>query len=304
MLNARMSDQDQQNVAGLQHDVQRLLGRCVLRLQEYERLLKHMVALQQISGTPETLLDVMAARHAESSGRTLGILINRLMSDYIRPEGKEFPNQPLGPHNGSAYFRTQMYLDISQEDYHALEVVLKGLVKLRNDLVHHFIEHHEIGTVDGCLRARDALCGAGEQIEGHFKQLVTFAHYQDQARRMAAEAIQSPEFMEMIINGIAPDGQIHWPMAGIVEALKRAARELSTDGWASVDEAARWVAAHHPEQTPSKYGCSRWRHVIHESGQFEQRRLIRNGQSGMWFRERPNRELTGQRRNRQRSQKG
>jgi len=32
-------------VAALQHEVQRKLGRCILRLQQYERLLKAMVAV-------------------------------------------------------------------------------------------------------------------------------------------------------------------------------------------------------------------------------------------------------------------
>src|SRR3546814_4746275 len=71
----------------------------------------------------------------------------------------------------------------------------------------------------------------------------------------------------MLLNGIGPDGTIHWPMAGIVSALHQALRELAVDGWASLDAAARWMSENHPEQTPQKYGCARWRHVIHESGQ-------------------------------------
>src|SRR3546814_10846435 len=76
-------------------------------------------------------------------------------------------------------------------------------------------------------------------------------------------------------------------MAGIVSALHQALRELAVDGWASLDAAARWMSENHPEQTPQKYGCARWRHVIHESGQFELRRMTHNGQFGAWFRARP-----------------
>src|SRR3546814_15104784 len=76
-------------------------------------------------------------------------------------------------------------------------------------------------------------------------------------------------------------------MAGIVSALHQALRELAVDGWASLDAAARWMSENHAEQTPQTYGCARWRHLIHESGQFELRRMTHNGQFGAWLRERP-----------------
>src|SRR3546814_17187672 len=91
----------------------------------------------------------------------------------------------------------------------------------------------------------------------------------DATKLAMAELVRAPEFQSMLLNGIGPDGTIHWPMAGIVSALHQALRELAVDGWASLDAAARWMSETHPEQTPQKYGCARWRHVIHESGQFE-----------------------------------
>ena len=38
-----------------QRDVQRLLGRCMLRIQQYERLLKAMLAHHEVDGPVETL---------------------------------------------------------------------------------------------------------------------------------------------------------------------------------------------------------------------------------------------------------
>ena len=42
-------------VPDLQRTVQRKLGRCMLQLQQYERLLKAMVAHSELSGPPERL---------------------------------------------------------------------------------------------------------------------------------------------------------------------------------------------------------------------------------------------------------
>lgn len=279
---------DQTDIVGPQHEVQRLLGRCVLRVQQYERLLKAMIAAQKLSGTPETLPYALDARRAEASDKTLGTLVGRLMGDYIMKEGDERPDNTQNHPGNSSHFIFRMQLTIPPESYETLKTDLRELVTLRNTLVHHFIELHDLWTVDGCLRAQDALTRSYAEIDRHFEQLSTFAGHMDDTRKATAEAMQSPQFLDMILNGIGPDGQIHWSVAGIVGALRRAFSELSTDGWVNVDAAARWVSEHEPEQTPKKYGCSRWRQVIHESGQFELRRFTHKGQFGAWFRERSN----------------
>ena len=278
---------DQSDIAVPQREVQRLLGRCLLRLQQYERLLKAMIAAQQMSGTPESLPHALDARKAEASDKTLGTLIGRLMGDYILKEGCEPCDDAAEQTSSSIQFGFRMQLNLPAESHEALKAELRELVTLRNSLVHHFLDLHDLWTIDGCLQAQNALHRSYAEIDRHFEQLVTFAGYMDEARKAAAEIMQSPQFREMVVNGIAPDGQIHWPAAGIVGALREAIQELSIDGWVNLDAAARWVSEHHPQQTPQKYGCSRWRHVIHESGQFELRRFTHNGLFGAWYRERP-----------------
>lgn len=283
-----MAVPDQSDISGPQREVQRLLGRCLLRLQQYERLLKAMIVFQKLSGTSEMLPHALDARRAEASDKTLGTLIGRLMGDYILKEGCELPDDTHKQPDGSTHFSFRMQLKLPTERHEALKTELRELVTLRNTLVHHFIDLHDLWTIDGCLQAQGALSRSYAEIDRHFEQLVTFSGYMDEARKAAAELVQSTQFHEMVVNGIAPDGKIHWHLAGIVGALREAFHTLSIDGWVNLDAAARWIAEHHPQQTPRKYGCSRWRHVIHESGQFELRRFMHNGQFGAWYRERRN----------------
>src|SRR3546814_15168102 len=84
-----MADPDRDDIATPQREVQRLLGRCLIRIQQYERLLKAIVALQEISGTTQTLPHAIEARRAETSDKTLGTLIGRLLGGYIITEGVE-----------------------------------------------------------------------------------------------------------------------------------------------------------------------------------------------------------------------
>lgn len=55
-----------------QHEIQRLLGRCLLRLQQYERLLKAMVAHQQLAGPVAELERIRAKRIAALQARPWG----------------------------------------------------------------------------------------------------------------------------------------------------------------------------------------------------------------------------------------
>ncbi len=279
-----MIDVNQSEVADAQREVQRLLGRCLLRVQQYEKLLKHLIAEQAISGTPETIHRNMDARRAEAAGLTLGVLVGRLLGDYIQKEGSDAPEEAPDQNQGSHFsFRLQVHLP--DESYEALKADLRALVTLRNSLVHHFIEQHDIQTLDGCLLAQAELHRSYAEIDRRVEQLRTFADEFNQTRKEAAKLMASPEYIEAVVNGIMPDGQVHWPGAGIVYVLRRAFRELSVDGWANLEVAARWVAEQEPEQTPKKYGCSSWRQAVHESGQFELCNFTHNGQSGRWYRE-------------------
>src|SRR3546814_5756964 len=64
-----MADPDRDDIATPQREVQRLLGRCLIRIQQYERLLKAIVALQEISVTTQTLPHSIDARRAEPSDK-------------------------------------------------------------------------------------------------------------------------------------------------------------------------------------------------------------------------------------------
>ena len=53
-----------------QREVQRLLGRCLLRLQQYERLMKAIVAHSDLSGPAHALEEIRAPRVDEAFTKT------------------------------------------------------------------------------------------------------------------------------------------------------------------------------------------------------------------------------------------
>ncbi len=66
-----MTANSDEALQALQREVQRLLGRCLLRLQQYERLIKAIMADYEISGPAHALEEVRAARMTATAGKTV-----------------------------------------------------------------------------------------------------------------------------------------------------------------------------------------------------------------------------------------
>lgn len=267
----------------LQREVQRMLGRCLLRLQQYEKLMKAIVAHHEISASGSPLESNQAERIADAANKTLGTLVGTLLGTYVTGGDQDEVAEPDVPDNIIS-FKMKMSLRMSAEDFDTTQNDLKELVLLRNNLVHHFIDQHDLWSLDGCRGAQESLVAAYSRVDQHFEQLRGWAEHMDQARRLAAEFAQSDAFRDLVINGIAPDGSVDWPAAGIVRTLREAADQLAVDEWTPVATAGRWIAERYPDQLPAKYGCSSWRQVVHESRLFELRYREVNGQRAAWYR--------------------
>lgn len=124
----------------------------------------------------------------------------------------------------------RIHLSLSAEDYAQTQDGLRELVSLRNNLVHHFIDQHDLWTLGGCREAHEALAAAYARIDQHFERLRGWAEHMDQARRLAAEFVQPDTFRDLVIHDIAPADSVDWPAAGIVRALREASVELAEAG--------------------------------------------------------------------------
>lgn len=272
-----------------QREVQRLLGRCLLRIQQYERLIKAIVAHHEICGPISSLDAIRSARIADASTKSLGLLVGKLVGSYLVHGSGRDTDLPDPGSGEVATVRMQLRLEMGAEDFERTQADLKDLVRLRNDLVHHFIDQHDICTVPGCARAEQALLTAYSRIDNHFEQLRSWAEHMEQARQLAAEFVQSEVFRDLVINGIAPDGSVDWPSSGIVRLLREAMSELSVDGWTSIANAEIFIQERDPEQSPVKYGCRTLKQVVHQSRLFELQYQERYGRREAYFKDRARR---------------
>jgi hypothetical protein len=69
-----------------QREVQRKLERCLIRLQQYEKLMKAVLAHHELSGPTDRLEAICDMRVDEVSRQTLGQLVGSLTNSFLAVE--------------------------------------------------------------------------------------------------------------------------------------------------------------------------------------------------------------------------
>lgn len=282
-----------ENVSTLHREVQRKFGRNLLRLQQYERLMKTLVAEQDIAG-PVGDLHIVKTQLIESvSKKTLGQVVGDLTGNYLtstlgKPssEQNEEPPCDLTQPWGRMSFR----IELTEDDYKRTQQKLANFVDLRNELVHHFLDNYDIWTESGCLAADVYLEECFKEIDAHYEELQNWAKHTVDARIHTATLMNTPEFEDFFIHGILPGkAGVYWAASTIVNLLRDAEAALAKEGWTSLQNAITFIGKLEPEHNPKRYGCSSWRNLLHDSEQFE----VRKEQSApglptvIWYRSRP-----------------
>lgn len=274
-----------------QHEVQRLLGRCLLRLQQYEILMKRILALHDVTGPSPQLVARQDKRVEKLATTNLGRLAQILFESFvvIRSSNDSEATAPDPGAGDEVRFRTVTRMQMEPQDYAVTKKAVEELIQMRNSLVHHFIEEFDVWSADGCAKGAQHLVVCHERIDGHFEQLSSWAAAIQEAARVQISFLNSPEFVDFL-DGIGPEGQIMWPETGIARCLIEATSLRAPDGWTRLDEAVIFISEKYPEQNLKRYGCTSWPQAVDRSQAFD---LRHRGDVGApkisWYRERPRR---------------
>ena len=259
-------------------DVEHLFGKCILRFQAFELLMKAMVAQHRVSGSIAQLKDSLTRQAGDTQRKTMGLLVGDLMTSFLVPEGQEGLSDETVELSGSSFTILQQIV-LPPDEFARIEAEHRDLVALRNYLVHHFLEEHDLRSEAGCHGAREALVVALDRVTRAYNDLSGLALENAAAGKAMAELLATQVMRDWIVSGQPP-----WPHTTIVQALHNASTALAACGWTSVDAAAEWIAARYPDESPKDYGCRTWRQVIHDSGLFELQRREADGRRHAWYR--------------------
>lgn len=206
-------------VAVVQHEVQRKLGRCMLRLQQYEQLLKAVVACMVLEGAPEQLQAVQAKRTESLRNRTLGTLVGMFTDNHVTTSstGDEAPLNDDASASGQSFdgpwVKISFTISMSPERYAQTKVDLAELIGLRNDLVHHLIEKFDISDESSCRAASRHLDSCYEQIDAHCCTLNAWVNGMSNCQEQLSTFLQSKAFDDACVHGMNPDSSVCWPMS-------------------------------------------------------------------------------------------
>lgn len=180
----------------------------MLRLQQYERSFKTMVAGMAAEGPVKQLHAVQDQKRASMRTKTLGTLVGMFTGDHLTAALSEVeagPDDNTNSGNKSvdvAWASMRFNISMSPERYAQTKNNLAELVALRNDLVHHLIERFDIFDENGCRAAVTHLDACYEQIDWHFGHLEDWATSLTESQALALSILQSKSFEDMFVHGI------------------------------------------------------------------------------------------------------
>jgi len=285
------SPDESADIATAQREVQRLLGRCLLRLQQYEQLLKAFLAGREVAGTVHTAPIRRAERREALRTATLGNLVTTFLGEYLTDAQAADREQGSIDKEVSATglpaIRISMTMQMPAEQIAETTVALRELVELRNGLVHHLLEGFNVWTFPGCVGAAEHLTQSYLRIDQRVEELRGWVEHANQARSLTAQFLESQQFQELLFHGERQELNVEWATTDIVASLRDALGAVGDGEWARLDVATAWICKRYPEQVPERYGCVSWPQVLHESRAFQiDHRKAEDGRKVTWFRER------------------
>lgn len=279
------------SLEGMQHDIQRKLGRCMLHLQRYERLLKVMISSMALAGPPEQLQAVHERQVAGVRTKTLGTLVKLFTGVYLTKapvdaDGVLDDGTSLDP--ATAWVSIHSSISMSPEAYVRTKDDLAELVELRNELAHHFIERFNLFEENGCHAASMQLDSCYERIDEYYQRLKGWETSIYEALAKMSLFVQSKTFENAIVHGINQNGTVCWERSSIVESLRAVEMSCGIEGWTPLDAAIGLICKRDRDQAPARYGCKTWRQLLKSSGQFEIKSVTGGdeGRGQTWYRSR------------------
>lgn len=267
-------NQTEPDYAEPQRQVQRWLGRCMLSLQQSERLLKALLHDADVTtvhsgkeGEGAAAFEVSRAFEKERlASMTLGGLVTAFFEGIAtdcEPSSGNGKERDLP--DGRLSFRTSFQLPLSWQELEDLQSSMREMVLLRNEWVHRLVERFDLASVDGCAHALENLQRGYEKAERFRLQLLGTGKVLVQARAHLAAFLASPQGLGMLIHGRVPVES-----TPLLHALRDAVHgaALADDGTVLLSEVLEKLQALHPNEKPENYGYASWPQVIHESRWF------------------------------------
>lgn len=225
----------------LQEELQRKIGRNLLRFQQVERLMKFLVINAQVTITsaghsPEYLEQVSFFRR-----RTMGQLLPEFLGRVLADAGTQEPE--VSPIN-AAQVRITYRLELGGDEarIHEYQDQFTRMIEQRNKLVHHFLSEWPLDSAEAIRNAIEYLDRQREELIPLHDHLQSMVDGFVACIKNVGEFLDSEEGQRQFQLSLLQQSRI---VALIFEAAPLLAR---TDGWTFLAAAGRSLARMVPEE--------------------------------------------------------
>lgn len=195
---------DEPDIHVHQREVQRLLGRALLRFQHLEGLLKKLVLARFVSSGPQQVAARFQKRIDDVMASPLGWLKDELFEKYVQPEGTPSDESELDKAAAKGHMAFQSRLSIPPHEHNRLKESLSAVHSRRNQVVHHFLDLYDLQSVQCCQDAHVFLEETHRLLDLHQEEFLEFARLVSQVHGVVASFIQSAEF-DKLFESLARD---------------------------------------------------------------------------------------------------
>lgn len=148
----------------------RKIGRNVVNLQRFERMLKLIIVRSNVSGYASQLAKLHQDKTKETNYKTLGSLVKEFLNTVYSTDDT-FNDRPADALNEiwmSLGFRIQSNADSIRKR----ELELREVVEERNSLIHHWLAEVDFDSVDECRELSSRLDAQDDRLKPHYESLM------------------------------------------------------------------------------------------------------------------------------------
>lgn len=191
--------------------VQRKLGRFMLRMQQFESLLKAaIVDAELVHTTAFSGRQHQQQRIKKFETKSLGLLVEEATKTVFELAGSA---QEVKESSDETQLRFHFHAKISlePEDLKQIKTELQDLVDRRNLVVHHLIEKFDMRSTSGCEAAVQHIEESYAVVDKVHVKLTEMLTGSLSVREQLAALLQTREIREFFATGQFPKGDIHVP---------------------------------------------------------------------------------------------
>lgn len=238
----------------INNNLQQKVGRNVLLFQQFEHLLKHLIANSSLKGLASELGTIKKLQHEKTHKQTMGKLIGQYIENFSPETDKQFtePEKLDEP-----YISFSFGIECDGDYYQAKKDTLALLVTERNELIHHFLPRIPQNPDDSCDSLCEELDTQGDKIQLQIISLQAEVKLMDDLKR------------DMLTNWKFD----HLRGSELVFSLAMVANEFNRDdGWTVMSHAGGIVKERVPvefEQMKEIHGYSSLKKLIQATNMFD-----------------------------------